>query len=204
MRYLMHYILDTITDELILALPAAVITAVIYWFVRRAIHKKRLGIKFKEVRKKALLNEIIRLLLIFWAIIVFGGTLLPSRIELHWHYVNHLWRISEFITTPYFGNFFDLIFESSHSGLNIMMFVPIGLALPFVLKKENFGKVILIGFCMTASIEFLQAFVRREASLGDIICNTLGAAAGYGLYLLMKLIFPRFTEKCKTKVKQIK
>lgn len=202
MRYLMHYILKTITDELILALPLSIITAVIYWFVRRAIHKKRLGIKFKEVRKKAVWNEIIRLLLIFWAVIVFGGTLLPSRIELHWHYMNHLWGINEFITVPYFGNFFQMRFDISHSGLNIMMFVPIGLALPFVLKKENFGKIVLIGFCMTSTIEFLQAFVRRESSLDDIICNTLGAAAGYGLYLLMKKIFPKFTEKCRTRVNQ--
>lgn len=194
------YMLKSLLDDLILAIPVSIITAVIYWFVRRAIQKKRLGIKFKEARRKALWNEIIRVLFVFWAVLVLGGTLLPSRIELHHHYVNHLWKISNFITTPHFGNFFNMrLLDLRHSGINTAMFVPIGLALPFVLKKENLGKVVLIGFCMTASIEFLQAFVWRESSLDDIICNTLGTVIGYLLYLLMKLIFPKFSEKCKFK-----
>lgn len=198
MFYILHK-LNSLLNDLILAIPVSVITAVIFWLVRRIIHKKRLGDNFKEARKKALWNEIIWVLFIFWTVLAFGGTLLPSKIELHWHYMNHLWGFSDFFTTPYFGSFFSMRFDISHMGLNVMMFVPIGLALPFVMKKENFGKVVLTGFCMTASIEFLQAFVRRESSLDDIICNTLGAAAGYGLYILMKLILPKFTEKCKTK-----
>ena len=82
--------------------------------------------------------------------------------------------------------------------------MPLGLALPFVLKKENFGKVVLIGFIITLLTEFLQGFTGRVGGIDDIIFNTLGAAAGYGLYLLMRLIFPKFTEKCKTKADKFK
>lgn len=203
MSHMIHMI-RSLLDDLILAIPAAVVTAAIFILVRLIIHKKQLGSSFKEARRKSVWNEIIWGLFIFWTVLVFGGTLLPSKLELHWHSMNHLWGFSDFITRPYFGNFLDIRFDLSHSGMNVMMFVPIGLALPFVLKKERFWKVVLIGLCMTASIEFLQAFVRRETSLDDIICNTLGAAAGYGLYLLMKMLFPKFTEKCKTKAESFK
>lgn len=192
----MPYILRSLFDDLILAIPAAIIAAAVCWFVRRGIHKKRLGSDFKDARKRAVWNEIIRALFVFWAALVIGGTLLPSRLELEWHSRNRLWKFSDFFTAPYFGNFLQLRVDAAHSGVNILMFVPIGAALPFVLKKGGFGRVVLTGLCMSAAIELLQAFIRRESSLDDIICNTLGAAAGYGLYRLVRLIFPKFAEKC--------
>lgn len=203
----MYNKINFFVDDLFLALPVSVITAVIYWFVRRAIHKKRLGYKFKGSHKKAVWNEVIRVLFVFWTALVFGGTLLPTRLDIVW-LSQHGWKIRDLISFSPQWDFFaeaeGLLYLrnyfSSHFLLNIMMFVPIGLALPFVLKKQNFGKVIIIGFCMSLLIELIQPFVHRGAALDDLICNTLGTVIGYLLYLLMKLIFPNFTEKCKIKI----
>lgn len=83
------------------------------------------------------------------------------------------------------------------------MFMPIGLALPFVLKRPTFGHTVLVGFCFTFYIEYLQGFSgQRDGNIDDVICNTLGAIAGFLLYLLMKLIFPKFTAKCMVKAEK--
>ena len=49
-------------------------------------------------------------------------------------------------------------------------------------------------------IEFMQAFIGRDPSIDDVICNTIGAVFGYILYLKMKKIFPEFIEKCMVRV----
>ena len=208
MFYRLESLLKSLFDDLFLAIPAAVITAVVYWVIRRALHKKRFGADFKEVRRKALLNEIIRLLLVLWLVLVFGGTLLPSKLEMEWHYMNNLWHFTDFFNAPHWDlvpgmiRHHDIRSYLSHFALNAAMFMPIGLALPFVLKRGGFGKVVLIGFCMTFTIEFLQGFIDRDPGLDDVFFNTLGTVLGCLLYLLMKLLLPRFTEKCNVRAKK--
>lgn len=182
---------------LIEALPVMIAAGLVYWFVRRAIHKKRFGADFKEVRRRTRLNEIIGLLLVMWAALIITSTLLPpwgAPMFYDFHFPPH-WKVIPTIITSY-G-----IDISSHELLNILIFVPIGLALPFVLKSSRFGWTVLTGFCFTFAIEFLQGFSnQRDGNTDDIITNTLGVIVGYLLYLLMKLIFPKFTAKCKIKV----
>ena len=176
------------------ALPLMIASGLIYWFVRRFIHKKKFGSEFKEVRRKSRLNEIIGLLLVMWAGLIIGGTMLvrwnkPVRMGIipQWHLIPELIR---------FGHIDDML----HFLLNVLMFAPIGLALPFVLKRPVFGRTVLVGFCFTFAIEFLQGFsLSRDGSIDDVIGNTLGVVVGYLLYLLMKLLFPKLTAKCMVK-----
>lgn len=199
--------LEIFEDEL-WALVIAVPIAVICWIVRRVRLKRRLGRKFKEICRKTRLNEIIRFLLVIWIVAVVIITVIPERLffwdrwfsltdELRcylrlppqWYPVPDLSQISikNYILIE------DII-------LNIIMFAPLGLALPFVLKRPNIGKAALIGLICTFTIEFLQGFITdRIGCLTDLFTNTLGTVAGYVLFLIMKLIFPKFTEKCKTK-----
>ena len=176
------------------ALPLMLASGLIYWFVRRFIHKKRFGSDFKEVRRRSRLNEIIGLLLVIWAALIIGGTLLlkwnkPVRLS----FIPQMRLIPEIIR---YGHIDDML----HFLLNVLMFTPIGLALPFVLKRPVFGWTVLVGFCFSFVIEFLQSLSwSRDGSIDDVIGNTLGVIVGYLLYLLMKLILPKFTAKCMVK-----
>lgn len=180
------------------ALPVMAGAGLIYWFTRRFIHKKRFGADFKEVRRKSRLNEIIGLLLVIWAALIISSTLIPP-------FGSHVFR---FGFPPHWRLVPEIILygyvDFTHAVLNILIFAPVGLALPFVLKSSRFGWTVLTGFCFTFAIEFLQGFSnQRDGNTDDIITNTLGVIVGYLLYLLMKLIFPKFTAKCKIKADNV-
>lgn len=187
-----RHLIRELLNEFLNDLPVMIIAGLIYWFVRRIIHKKRFGEDFKEVRQKSRLNEIIGLLLVMWAALIVCSTLLPP-----WKHLDHLR-----IVFPHWGVIPEMFTHgiTSHDMLNMLMFAPIGLALPFVLKRSGFGWTVLAGFCFTFSIEFLQGFSSmRDGNVDDVICNTAGTAVGYLLYLLIKLLFPKFTKKCMIK-----
>lgn len=190
---------EELRDLMLESVPIVVIAAVVYWFVRRHIHKKRFGADFKEIRKRARLNEIIRLLLVIWAALIIDNTLLPPlsgllHLSAYFRFTPN-WDIVPEIFTRGIRSIID-----THNLLNALMFVPAGLALPFVLKRPRFWYTVLAGFCFTYTIEFLQGFSRlRDGNIDDVIFNTLGVIVGYALYLLMKLLLPKLTAKCMIK-----
>lgn len=187
-----YWLVRELLYEFINALPIMAAAGLIYWFVRRHIHKKRFGSDFKEVRRRSRLNEIIGLLLVIWAALVFSSTVISWRDLVYFHWVLHWRLIPDIIIYGYI--------DIRHTLLNVLMFVPTGLALPFVLKRPVFGHTVLVGFCSTFAIEFLQGFNgQRDGNIDDVICNTLGVIVGYLLYLLIKLILPKFTAKCMVK-----
>lgn len=206
-------------EDPIRALPIVIITALIYWFIRKSLHKRRFGADFKEIRKKAWLNETIRLLLICWTAELVCCTMMPTGF---WWKFWHPWsffradtfsffRFTKWKVVPVLWTHFvkfsgdylikdfqwqQLILDFS---LNVVLYMPLGLALPFVWKRANFGRTVLVGFIVTLIVEFYQAFIFRDPNIDDVICNTLGAAVGYLVYLAMKKVLPRFTEKCMVK-----
>ena len=202
------------------AVPFVLIVVLIYWVLRRVWHKKRFGVRFKLVRKKARLNEVIRLLLLFWAVETVCITLFPMWFwtavwdwmangyhqvgELHfvpWSSEFTLWRI---ITEPEFA---EIAFRSGvvdEMLANVMLFVPLGLGLPFVLKKVRFWKVAAAGFGCSLFIELVQPFLPRQGDIDDVICNTVGAVVGFILYLAIKVMFPRFVRKGRMTVNSAK
>ena len=188
-------ILQELLSEFLEDLPLMLAAGLIYWFVRRHIHKKRFGGDFKEVRRKSRLNEIIGLLLVMWAALLVGSTLLPPDGILH---------LLDSISFPRWGFIPEIVkygyIDKRHALLNVLMFAPIGLALPFMEKRPNFGRTVLVGFCFTFALEFLQGFSnQRDGNIDDVVSNTLGVMAGWLLFLLMKLILPKFTAKCIVK-----
>ena len=204
-------------DEIIFSLPFLLIAVMIYWFKRRNIHKRSYGEKFKAIRRSSFLNEMIRLLSFSWIVEVIFVALTPTGF---WYgvwgniisgeYLNfRIWKfelskpdlIPTVIDYALIGHF-DWMFHSAsllipHYIVNIALFVPLGLAFPFVAKKVTFLKTLLIGALCSLLIEFLQCFIGRDSSVEDLICNALGAIVGYLLYLLMRKLLPKFTEKCK-------
>ena len=188
-------LLQELLSEFLEDLPIMLAAGLIYWFVRRHIHKKRFGSDFKEVRRRSRLNEIIGLLLVMWAALVAGSTLLPP---------GGFRDFSISFSFPHWGFIPEIVkygyIDKRHALLNVLMFAPIGLALPFMEKIPKFGRTVLIGFCFTFVIEFLQGFSnQRDGNIDDLITNTLGAIVGWLLFLLMKLILPKSTSKCMVK-----
>ena len=71
---------------------------------------------------------------------------------------------------------------------NVMIFIPSGIILPILYKRLNsFWKVTAAGALMSLGIEVLQLpFAVRASDVDDLILNTAGAMAGYGIYALFR------------------
>lgn len=62
--------------------------------------------------------------------------------------------------------------------LNVILFAPLGIALAHA--NERFLRVCLAGALLSGAIELAQLYIPgRDSSLGDVLSNTTGAAAGY-------------------------
>ncbi len=90
-----------------------------------------------------------------------------------------------------FVNLFD--YESRRDLLlniigNCTMFIPTGILTPVLYRHlGSFKKTVLTGFLISLSIEIIQLpFAVRASDIDDLILNTLGVAAGYGIYALVK------------------
>lgn len=77
--------------------------------------------------------------------------------------------------------------------LNIIMLIPLGMYVPFLIKTAPTVKTAAkIGFMTSFSIELLQLLIRvtlgsgRSSDLNDLLANTLGAVIGY---LLVQSLF---------------
>ena len=78
---------------------------------------------------------------------------------------------------------------------NMGMSLPIGFFTALLWRRERLWRSTLVGFLASLSIETIQLFIDRGIDLDDLILNTVGAAAGYLLYRLIRTIAPRATAK---------
>lgn len=70
---------------------------------------------------------------------------------------------------------------------NVLFFVPIGLLLCGAAKWMKWWHAILIGCCISISIEVLQYFFRRGTmEVVDVILNTLGCVIGIAIVTVIK------------------
>ncbi len=211
-------------DTVIFALPVILLVTLLYWLFRLIWHKRKFGGEFKTVRKSARLNEVIRLLTVCWAAALICITLTPTEAWKDcWLYIvtgeNPIYvffpqligleprRFGEVVLMPKIlkyilnGHLDWLLWSAKsifpHLILNVALYVPLGLAMPFICKKTSLLKVFLTGLSLSFLIEFAQIFIGREAEMDDLLCNSLGAVTGYLLYLLIKKLFPKFVENGK-------
>ena len=86
--------------------------------------------------------------------------------------------------------FLPMVDDIKNTILNIILFVPLGIMLPFLWKKYNTFKATLVfGFFMSMAIELLQILTYRATDINDIIANTLGAVIGYCLFRMAASVF---------------
>lgn len=83
--------------------------------------------------------------------------------------------------------------------MNVVLFIPIGLLLGISIYKIRWWVVLMIGICISFSIEVSQYFTHRGFSeLDDIYHNTMGCMIGYGLYRMVLCIMSK-TSDCRQK-----
>ena len=73
-----------------------------------------------------------------------------------------------------------------NSGLNILLFIPLGFILPLLWKEFRSRRTIcLTGFLLSLGTELAQLLNYRISDVDDLIMNTLGAFLGYELLMLL-------------------
>ncbi|HUS10297.1 MAG TPA: VanZ family protein [Pyrinomonadaceae bacterium] len=71
---------------------------------------------------------------------------------------------------------------------NILLFVPLGILLPFVSWRfQSLKRLLLLALCASLMIETIQFVMRfvgspRAVDIDDVIFNTLGACVGFVIY----------------------
>lgn len=84
--------------------------------------------------------------------------------------------------------------------MNVFLFVPLGLPLPFVFGGGTGKRIlltILVGLFLSVTVEAIQYFAHLGmAETDDVICNTVGTAIGSCAYLLC-LLWIRLFNKTK-------
>ena len=96
--------------------------------------------------------------------------------------------------------FLPMLADLKNTVLNIFLFIPLGIGLPFLWKQyRSLKAAVLFGFCMSLSIELLQILTYRATDINDIIANTLGAALGYLIFHIASRIIPPVAESSRKK-----
>lgn len=74
--------------------------------------------------------------------------------------------------------------------MNFIMFIPIGFLLGCLLPLSRWWVTLLVGICLSASIELLQlGFHRGLCELDDLIHNTAGCLIGLLIAMVVKAFF---------------
>lgn len=91
--------------------------------------------------------------------------------------------------------FLPMIDDFRNTILNIILFVPLGIMLPFLWKKYNtLRETLIFGLSMSLAVELLQILTYRATDINDLIANTIGAVLGYFVFRATSYIFRPVTK----------
>ena len=166
---------------------AGLVTVTIGWILfRTAIYQKtkRFDFKYELWQIFFLINLLVIARFVFYPFSKVDGQVQPLLFEPDKVFPLRV-NLVPLVNILQFDTIRDLILNLTG---NFAMFIPTGIMVPLIYKKYNtFGKVTLFGFLMSLTIEILQLpFAVRASDVDDLILNTLGVAAGYCLYALVK------------------
>jgi len=76
--------------------------------------------------------------------------------------------------------FLGMVDDWKNSFLNVLLFVPLGIMLPFLwCKFRTLKNTLLFGLGASLAIELLQLLTFRATDINDLITNTFGAILGF-------------------------
>lgn len=118
--------------------------------------------------------------------LIYGSTVLFRKyVETRGHNFQPFWSYEAI------GNGEEFYIEENF--FNFLFFLPVGLLLGCAFRSMTWWKVMIIGICVSASIEMMQyVYNRGFAEVDDVIHNTLGCLMGYGTYKLLRYGHERF------------
>lgn len=74
---------------------------------------------------------------------------------------------------------------------NILLFVPFGFFVSFILKTKKPGYIIIVTFITSLVIEFTQLLIGRTFDVDDVLLNIVGGFLGYLVYLIIQVIYDK-------------
>ncbi len=92
--------------------------------------------------------------------------------------------------------FIGMIPDLKNACLNVLLFVPLGMFLPFLWERYRQGKTtVCMGLALSCFVELIQIFTFRATDIDDVITNTLGTLIGFYLVKIAtkgfsKYVFP--------------
>ena len=79
---------------------------------------------------------------------------------------------------------------------DLLLFVPIGFLLPLIWwEMRKLKQICITGATLSLSIEISQLLNNQYSNLDDLLMNTIGAALGFGLWMVTYKIFEKTNEK---------
>lgn len=178
MNDFLRYIINKLSDAIPLAIMAVVACAVGVTFAFFIFKSK-----YKGTKKFPFAKTFLWLALAGYIATVFAVTLLRGEglRDSNFH-LFRAWREAWNIFS--FKNWANVL-------LNIAMFVPLGILLPWIHKLFRKWYIILgCGFAFSLVIEIFQGITRTGLfDVDDLFSNTLGTIFGYGLYMALRSLF---------------
>ena len=169
------------------AAPAAAAAGCVYLLVR--LLRVRRG-----APRRARGQEAARLLLVCYLAGLLALTWVPANFwSMTWAKLFHgyedairvAWLGGAFSLRPFFldgGRF------SWQMGANVLLYVPLGVLLPLVWREARWWTAAGAGLALSLATELFQPIIGRSFDVDDLLTNTLGALAGYGLLALVRRI----------------
>ena len=168
------------------AVPITIVVGIVYLILRLVFLKR-------EKRSVIWASETMRLLFVCYLTGLCSLVILPANFWLHvydgiffgwWEYMGTFFKFGEINLIPTIVK--CLIGEFSLGSWvkemligNIVMFLPFGFFLPFVVEGLNRRNAFMISLVVPLVVEFLQLFVGRSFDIDDLICNFLGIIIGF-------------------------
>lgn len=125
------------------------------------------------------------LLVLYMTIVLYLTVLGREPIGCYQYDLSPIRKIHQLFTVGYYGHGQYILREIL---LNILMFVPVGALLAGSRSRSHVSpsfshlKPIIIGFCLSLTIELLQLLTCRGCcETNDLVHNTIGCAIGYGI-----------------------
>ncbi len=186
------------------------VAALIIFLITRFIYYRKEGVPFRKINKY---HEIGLLLLILFVTGLASKTVLPT-FYFHEGHIGVMGYGYEEVIDKLNLIPFNKITETQNvisRGIwsyfivevlgNIGMFIPIGFALPMLWKRyEKLWVTALTCLAASLFIELVQLITPlRATDVDDLIMNTLGGIIGYLIYLLIRRLSKRATDKWKLK-----
>jgi glycopeptide antibiotics resistance protein len=181
----MYYIFDT--QVLLLSLPLLGL----YWLIT-ILHRRQSGQRINWLRMIFVTALLLDVFYILWNTVLFDTLFRTVAFIGNINLVPliGIYKMAKAIIES--ENFWSIINLFG----NIFLFTPFGMLVAFLYPKtRRLWKILLMGFAFSLLIETWQLFLPRSFDVDDLILNIFGTGIGYLLFLILRWLFPKLTQK---------